>query len=88
VVNFSGRRFRVQQRTAEPTKGGQVSKGGFAWNERRRFSATGPAHGGCDPQGPNVKADVRAFRQHFLEMKSCFGGDQFADLEEGLHRLV
>jgi aminomethyltransferase len=39
-------------------------------------------------KGKNVKAEVRALRQRFLDMKYCFAGDEFDDLVQGLHRLV
>ena len=39
-------------------------------------------------RGKNVKEDIRAFRQRFLEMRYCFGGDQFEDLVQQLHSLV
>jgi aminomethyltransferase len=39
-------------------------------------------------KGKNVKEDIRAFRQRFLEMRYCFGGDQFEDLVQQLHSLV
>ena len=36
----------------------------------------------------NVKKDVIDFRKRFLEMKYCFSGDGFDDLEQKLHRLI
>ncbi len=36
----------------------------------------------------NVKKDVMDFRKRFLEMKYCFSGDGFDDLEQKLHRLI
>ena len=39
-------------------------------------------------KGKDVKKEVRSFRQQFLEMKYCFGGDEFEDLVQQLHKLV
>jgi aminomethyltransferase len=36
----------------------------------------------------NVKKDVMDFRRRFLEMKYCFSGDGFDDMEQKLHRLI
>jgi len=36
----------------------------------------------------NVKKDVIDFRKRFLEMKYCFSGDGFDDLEQKLHQLL
>ena len=36
----------------------------------------------------NVQKDVTDFRKRFLEMRYCFSGDQFDDLEQKLHQLV
>lgn len=38
--------------------------------------------------GKTVKAEVRRFRQHFLEMRYCFRGEEFDGLVEKLHQLV
>ena len=39
-------------------------------------------------KGKDVKEEVRAFRQRFLEMQYCFAGDKFDDMVQGLHRLI
>ena len=39
-------------------------------------------------KGRNVKEEVCTFRQRFLEMKYCFGGDEFEDLTQKLHKLI
>ncbi len=36
----------------------------------------------------NVKKDVMDFRKRFLEMKYCFSGDGFDDLEQKLHQTA
>ncbi|MEE9497126.1 MAG: glycine cleavage system protein T, partial [Desulfobacterales bacterium] len=36
----------------------------------------------------NVKKDVMDFRKRFLEMKYCFSGDEFDDLEQKLHQSI
>jgi glycine/serine hydroxymethyltransferase len=36
----------------------------------------------------DVKEEVRALRERFLDMQYCFSGDQYDNLVEGLHRLV
>ena len=36
----------------------------------------------------DIKEDVRAFRQRFLDMQYCFSGEQFDDLIERLHQLI
>ena len=36
----------------------------------------------------NVKKEVMDFRKRFLEMKYCFSGDEFDDLEQKLHQLI
>ena len=35
-----------------------------------------------------IKEDVRTFREHFLDLRYCFSGDQFDDLIEMLHKLI
>jgi aminomethyltransferase len=39
-------------------------------------------------KGKKVREDVRAFRHRFLDMRYCFGGDEFDDLIQMLHQLV
>jgi len=36
----------------------------------------------------NVKKDVMNFRQRFLEMKYCFGGEEFEDILQKLHQTI
>jgi aminomethyltransferase len=36
----------------------------------------------------NVKKEVMDLRQRFLEMKYCFSGDGFDELEQKLHQLL
>ena len=36
----------------------------------------------------NVKKEVMDFRKRFLEMKYCFSGDEFEELEQKLHQLI
>jgi len=36
----------------------------------------------------NVKKEVKDFRKRFLEMKYCFSGDEFDDLEQKIHQLI
>ncbi len=36
----------------------------------------------------NVKKDVMDLRQRFLEMKYCFGGDEFEDILQKLHQTI
>jgi aminomethyltransferase len=36
----------------------------------------------------NVKRDVMDFRKRFLEMRYCFCGDEFDDLEQRLHQIL
>ncbi len=38
--------------------------------------------------GKNIKAEVRRFRQQFLDMQYCFRGEEFEGLVEKLHALV
>jgi aminomethyltransferase len=38
--------------------------------------------------GRDMKEDVRAFRERFVEMQYCFSGQEFEDLIQMLHRLV
>jgi hypothetical protein len=36
----------------------------------------------------NAKKDVMDFRKRFLEMKYCFSGDEFEELEQKLHQII
>jgi aminomethyltransferase len=36
----------------------------------------------------NVKKEVMDFRKRFLEMKYCFAGDEFEELEQKLHQAI
>lgn len=39
-------------------------------------------------EGRNVKQEVAAFRRRFGELRYCFGGSEYDDLMERLHRLI
>jgi aminomethyltransferase len=38
--------------------------------------------------GANMVEEVKAFRRPFRELRFCFGGDEYADLVEKLHKLI